>query len=70
MNEILITILGGMILGIAIIQYLTIKYLKQKNDELQEQFEILSVMYDSVKVKLKRKKELLEMQDKLLKESK
>lgn len=36
--------------------------------EIEENLEIMHVMYNALKVKIKRKKELLEIQDKLIKE--
>ena len=70
MNEILyITIIAFLI--VVCIWYKILSELEEKrNNELQEQLEVLHVMYNALKVKMKRKKELLEIQDKLLKESK
>ena len=68
MNEILyITIIAFLI--VVCIWYKILSELEEKrNNELQEQLEVLHVMYNALKVKMKRKKELLEIQDKLLKE--
>jgi hypothetical protein len=70
MNEILYIIIIAFLV-IVCIRYKILSELEEKrNNELQEQLEVLHVLYNALKVKLKRRKELLEMQDKLLKESK
>ena len=54
---------------IACIWYKLILLLEEeKHEKIHEDLEIMRVMYDAMKVKAKRKKELLEIQDKLIKE--
>jgi len=65
MNEFLLIVC--VFLLIACIWYKVILRLEEeRNNELQEQNEIMNVMYNALKVKIKRKKELLEIQDKLI----
>jgi len=56
---------------IACIWYKLLYKLEEKTrNKLQEEHEILIVKYNHLKLRNQNKKELLEMQDKLLKESK
>jgi len=56
---------------IACIWYkLLYKLEEETRNKLQEEHEILIVKYNHLKLRNQKKKELLEMQDKLLKESK
>jgi len=67
MNEFLLIVC--VFLLIACIWYkVMLRLEEERNNELQEQNEIMNVMYSAMKVKIKRKKELLEIQDKLIKE--
>jgi len=67
MNEFLLIVC--VFLLIACIWYKVILRLEEeRNNELQEDLEIMRVMYNAMKVKIKRKKELLDIQDKLIKE--
>ncbi len=70
MNEILYIIIIAFLIVVCIWYKILSELEEKRNNELQEQLEVLHVMYNALKVKMKRKKELLEMQDKLLKESK
>jgi len=67
MNEFLLTACGFLL--IACIWYKVIlRFEEERNNELQEQNEVLIVKNRAMKVMVKRKKELLEIQDKLIKE--
>jgi len=67
MNEFLL--ITCVFLLIACIWYKVIlRFEEERNNELQEENEIMNVMYSAMKVKIKRNKELLEIQDKLIKE--
>jgi len=67
MNEFLL-IVCAFLLGVCIWHKVILRLEEERNNELQEQNEIMHVMYNALKVKIKRKKELLEIQDKLIKE--
>ena len=70
MNEILYIIIIAFLVVVCIWYKILSELEEKRNYELQEELEVLHVMYNALKVKMKRKKELLEIQDKLLKESK
>ena len=70
MNEILYIIIIAFLVIVCIWYKILSELEEKRNNELQEQLEVLHVMYNALKVKMKQKKELLELQDKLLKESK
>ena len=70
MNEILYIIIIAFLVVVCIWYKILSELEEKRNNELQDQLEVLHVMYNALKVKMKRKKELLEIQDKLLKESK
>ena len=70
MNEILYIIIIAFLVIVCIWYKILSELEEKRNYELQEELAVLHVMYNALKVKMKRKKELLEMQDKLLKESK
>lgn len=71
MNDNIFLIVTLFFVIIACIWYkLLFKLEEETRKKLQEEHEILIVKYNHIKVRLRRKKELLEVQDKLLKESK
>ena len=69
MNEILYIIIIAFLVIVCIWYKILSELEEKRNNELQEQLEVLHVMYNALKVKMKRKKELLGIQDKLLNEN-
>ena len=63
MNEILYIIIIAFLVIVCIWYKILSELEEKRNYELQEELEVLHVMYNALKVKMKRKKELLEMQD-------